>query len=122
MLNARGAVEAFDLRVVVIGGEARHAVVRQSKSPMTNLHLGNSRGNLDQVKTKLGSHWDEVMATCEKVMTLFPRSLYAGVDVAIGAEFDSHVVLEVNAFGDLIPNVEPKGNDTYESEIRTHLS
>ena len=120
--NARGAVEAFDLRVVVIGGEARHAVVRQSKSPMTNLHLGNSRGNLDQVKTKLGSHWDEVMATCEKVMTLFPRSLYAGVDVAIGAEFDSHVVLEVNAFGDLIPNVEHKGNDTYESEIRTHLS
>ena len=36
----------FDLRVVVIGGEARHAVVRMGPGPMTNLHLGNRRGDL----------------------------------------------------------------------------
>lgn len=31
---------AADLRIVVVGGRATHAVVRTSLSPMTNLHLG----------------------------------------------------------------------------------
>ncbi|MFK7768155.1 MAG: STM4014 family protein [Mariniblastus sp.] len=114
--------EIFDLRVVVIGGRAQHVVVRQSKSPMTNLHLGNRRGDLDQVKTRLGSHWSDVMTTCEKVMTLFPGSHYAGIDVAIGADFCSHTVLEVNAFGDLLPNVEFEGVNTYESEIKSFIT
>ncbi|MCA1218364.1 STM4014 family protein, partial [Streptomyces sp. 8L] len=33
-----------DLRVVVVAGRATHAVVRTSRSPMTNLHLGGARG------------------------------------------------------------------------------
>ncbi len=36
----------FDLRVVVIGGEPTHAVVRTSRTPMTNLHLGGARETL----------------------------------------------------------------------------
>ena len=35
----------FDLRVVVIKGVAKHFVVRLGNSPMTNLHLGNARGD-----------------------------------------------------------------------------
>ncbi|MEZ4460143.1 MAG: STM4014 family protein [bacterium] len=37
---------AFDFRVVVIGGEPCHTVMRVSSSPLTNLHLGNRRGDL----------------------------------------------------------------------------
>src|SRR5690606_20216253 len=45
--KARLADLDFDLRVLVIAGEARHIVVRQSRHPMTNLHLGNQRGELN---------------------------------------------------------------------------
>lgn len=34
-----------DLRVVVIGGRVRHCVLRTSRDPLTNLHLGNRRGD-----------------------------------------------------------------------------
>lgn len=38
-----------DLRVVAVAGRATHAVVRTSRSPMTNLHLGGARGDLAAV-------------------------------------------------------------------------
>lgn len=41
---------AADLRVVVVAGRATHAVVRTSSSPMTNLHLGGARGDLNAVR------------------------------------------------------------------------
>jgi hypothetical protein len=47
----------------------------------------------------------------------FPNSLYAGIDLRISPDFQHHQVLEVNAFGDLLPNVMCNGRDTYESEI-----
>src|ERR1700677_350369 len=45
----------FDLRVLVIGGRSAHTVVRQSNGPFTNLHLGNRRGNLDEIIKKMGA-------------------------------------------------------------------
>ena len=39
-----------DLRVVVVAGRPTHVVVRGSRSPMTNLHLGGVRGDLDAVR------------------------------------------------------------------------
>ncbi|NES24278.1 MAG: hypothetical protein F6K41_36535, partial [Symploca sp. SIO3E6] len=42
--KARLQNRPFDLRVVVIAGQAQHLVVRLGKSPMTNLHLGSDRG------------------------------------------------------------------------------
>ena len=44
----------FDLRIMVIAGEARHLVVRQSHHPITNLHLGNRRGDIDEVRRTFG--------------------------------------------------------------------
>ena len=41
---------AFDLRVVVIAGRARHIVPRLSSSPMTNLHLKNRRGDVEALR------------------------------------------------------------------------
>lgn len=109
----------FDLRVVVIAGRAMHSVVRLGRHPMTNLNLLGGRGNLEEVVRRIGSaRWEAIQRTCERVMTTcFPRSLYAGIDVRISPDYRHHQVLEVNAFGDLLPDVLHDGRDTYESEI-----
>jgi hypothetical protein len=109
----------FDLRVVVIAGRARHVVVRMSRSPMTNLHLLNRRGDLSAVIERMGPEaWQAVCRTCERAAAVFPASLHVGVDLLIAPDFRRHAVLEGNAFGDLLPGVLSEGVDTYEAEIR----
>jgi hypothetical protein len=116
------ADHVFDLRVLVIGGSARHVVVRTSKTPMTNLHLGNKRGDPDAVRAKMGEEaWSAAMRTCERAAAAFPGSLHAGVDLLIAPDFRRHAVLEANAFGDLLPGVLSEGMDTYEAEVRAAL-
>jgi glutathione synthase/RimK-type ligase-like ATP-grasp enzyme len=113
----------FDLRVVVIGGEARHVVVRMSRSPMTNLHLGNLRGELSAVVARMGSEaWQAARRTCERAAGVFPDSLHLGVDLLVAADYRRHAVLEANAFGDLLPGVLSEGVDTYGAEIRAVLA
>lgn len=112
----------FDLRVVVIGGVARHFVVRQSRSPMTNLHLGNRRGDADEFLARIApDRWQEVRQTCEQAANLFPESLYVGVDICLTPGFRRHAVLEINAFGDLLPGIVHDGQDTYTAEIAEAL-
>jgi hypothetical protein len=110
--------QVFDLRLVIIKGRVCQGVVRQSHTPITNLHLLNQRGDLDTVKARLRpGQWDAIVETSERVMTAFPNSLYAGIDLLITSDFRRHYVLEVNAFGDLLPGVLYKGHDTYTEEI-----
>jgi hypothetical protein len=52
----------------------------------------------------------------------FPHSLYAGIDLHIAPDFRRHNVLEVNAFGDLLPDVFCDGLDTYETELSVMLN
>jgi hypothetical protein len=114
--------QTFDLRVVVIGGRAQHTVARLSRTPITNLHLDNERRSTDGVRARMGeTAWRDAMATCERAMALFPRSLYAGIDLLIGASFRSHAILEVNAFGDLLLNTYCDGQDCYTAEVRAVL-
>src|SRR5262245_2577977 len=108
----------FDLRVVVIAGRARQVVVRLSHSPMTNLHLLNERGDLAAFRTTIGEEaWNEAMRQCERAMDCFPESLYAGVDLLLAPGYRRHAVLEINAFGDLLPGVMWKGEETYTTEL-----
>ena len=113
----------FDLRIVVIARRAMHSVVRLGRHPMTNLNLLGGRGNLEQVSQRIGSvGWAAIQRTCEQVMTAcFPDSLYAGIDLRISPDYQHHQVLEVNAFGDLLPDVLCDGRDTYETEIGAML-
>jgi glutathione synthase/RimK-type ligase-like ATP-grasp enzyme len=108
----------FDLRVVVIAGIAKHVLVRSSRGTITNLHLGNERGNWDGVREKLGDKWTEIAKTCEQSMTLFPNSLYAGVDVLVRTDWQHHAILELNAFGDYHRNVLVDGLDTYQAQLQ----
>jgi hypothetical protein len=115
---------AFDLRVVVIAGTPTHVVVRTSRTPMTNLHLGGARGDLTALRERLGAGvWERAMDVCAQAAARFPRSLCAGVDLMIGTDRRSMAVAEVNAFGDLLPGLTGlpgtpgEGLDTYATQI-----
>lgn len=110
--------KTFDLRVLVVGGQSRHVVVRTSRTPFTNLHLLNGRGQLSAVKKLLGEeHFNAILGSCETAAKLFPSCIHAGVDVLVGADLKTHAVPEVNAFGDLLPGIVFDGMDTYECEL-----
>lgn len=106
---------AVDLRVLVIAGEARHWVIRQSRHPMTNLHLGNQRGDEAVLRERIGlPNLDAAFRLAEKAAACFPDSLYAGVDVLIDARHRA-LVGEINAFGDLLPRLMHRGESAYEA-------
>ncbi|MEU4656465.1 STM4014 family protein [Streptomyces sp. NPDC023723] len=117
---------AADLRVVVIAGRATHAVVRTSTSPMTNLHLGGARGDLDAARAAIeaaGGSWAEALDVCERAAACFPGTLCVGVDLLPVSGWRRFVVCEVNAFGDLLPRLTglpgsgAEGLDTYAAQV-----
>lgn len=113
---------ALDLRVVVIGGRACHTVVRQSRSPLTNLHLGNQRGSLEAVQTRLGEEgWARLMHFAEAAAAALPPHTYVGLDLLIKRDWKTFCLLEANAFGDLLPRVLHKGHNTYRAVVH-HLA
>lgn len=108
----------IDLRVLVVAGRATHVVVRASKSPMTNLHLGNARGDLAALRDRMGeAAWRSAMRTAEAAAACFPRTLHAGVDLLLSPGWRSSAVCEVNAFGDLLPGVLHEGRDSYAEQL-----
>ena len=111
------AGKTFDLRVVVIAGRVQHTVVRMSRSPITNLHLLNERGDLNAAITQIGEkQWEAARHTCERAAQSF-ASLYSGIDLLFTPNYRRHAILEMNAFGDLLPGVLHNGIDTYTAQI-----
>lgn len=117
---------AADLRVVVVAGRATHAVVRTSPHPMTNLHLGGSRGDLDTARAAIraaGGDFGDVLTTAERAAACFPGTLCVGVDVLPATGWRRFAVGEVNAFGDLLPRLTglpgsaAEGLDTYAAQV-----
>ncbi|MFF5187740.1 STM4014 family protein [Streptomyces sp. NPDC000345] len=121
---------AADLRVVVVAGRATHAVVRTSRHPLTNLHLGGSRGDLDAARRAVeaaGARWADVLGVCEQAAACFPRTLCVGVDLLPAVGWRRAAVGEVNAFGDLLPRLTglagsgAEGLDTYGAQVAAVL-
>jgi glutathione synthase/RimK-type ligase-like ATP-grasp enzyme len=111
----------LDLRIVTIAGQARHSVVRTSRSPMTNLHLGNRRGDLAALQQVAGRRWQIVPELCEQAAQAFPAALYVGWDVLVTPGFRRAYILEGNAFGDLLPNVTYGDRSTYAQIVVSTL-
>jgi hypothetical protein len=111
----RGA--CYDFRVVASGGKARQRIARISRSPLTNLHLGNGRSRPHW----LGSSEIEALEEAvERAAAAFPGSRSIGFDVCLlGREA---FILEANAFGDLLPGLRhpdaADGLTTYEDQAR----
>uniref|UniRef100_UPI000B09F357 STM4014 family protein n=1 Tax=Nonomuraea pusilla TaxID=46177 RepID=UPI000B09F357 len=119
-----GDGRVFDLRVVAVAGRPTHAVVRASRAPMTNLHLGGGRGDLDVVRSR-PELWERVLDVCARTAACFPGSPSVGVDVMVGADLRSVAVAEVNAFGDLLPGLPDlagNGRDTYAEQVEAALA
>ncbi|RNL73569.1 STM4014 family protein [Streptomyces sp. I6] len=118
---------AADLRVVVVAGRATHAVVRTSRSPLTNLHLGGVRGDLAEARAAVraaGRSWrDDVLGPCKRAARRFPGTLCVGVDLLPATGWRRFAVGEVNAFGDLLPGLTglpgsgSEGLDTYAAQV-----
>lgn len=118
----------IDLRVVAVGGRPTHAVVRASRTPMTNLHLGGTRGDLGALRAALGeARWTAALDVCAAAAACFPGSPAVGVDLMVGAGLRRFAVAEVNAFGDLLPGLTglpgggAEGLDTYDAQV-AHLT
>jgi hypothetical protein len=118
-----GDGRAADLRVVVVAGRATHAVVRTSRTPLTNLHLGGRRGELAAAVRAAGGLVDEALAVCARAAACFPGPLCVGVDLLPAVGWQRFAVAEVNAFGDLLPGVTglpgsgAEGADTYAAQV-----
>ncbi|MFE3137726.1 STM4014 family protein [Streptomyces scopuliridis] len=122
VLDGRSA----DLRVVVVAGRATHVVVRTSRSPMTNLHLGGKRGDLDAARAVIrasGGSFSTALTISEWTADCFPGTHCVGVDLLPAPSWRRYAVAEVNAFGDLLPGLTglpdrgAEGLDTYAAQL-----
>jgi hypothetical protein len=112
----------FDVRVLTIAGKARHTVLRTSSNVITNLHLGNRRGNMNEFIAAIGADkLNEIKQLAEQAAACFPNSLYMGIDILLTAGLKKTVVLEVNAFGDLLPGLLHDGESCYEAQINAMI-
>lgn len=119
--KARLGPRFFDLRVLVIAGEPAFVVPRASPHPITNLHLGGIRADLDEVRRRVSPHaWADAMQSARAVFEAH-ACLHVGVDLLFEADFVGHRVIEANAFGDLLPNLERGGLSVYAWEIAAAL-
>lgn len=108
---------AFDIRQLVVAGEACHSVARVSRTPITNLHLRSERMSLDDVG--LTAEAQRAVRQCaERAAAAFPRSLSAGIDVLLGSGTLSPFAADVNPFGDLLYGVTHEGCDPYTWELK----
>jgi glutathione synthase/RimK-type ligase-like ATP-grasp enzyme len=111
----------FDLRVLAIDGEAAFVVMRTSPHPITNLHLGGLRGDVEALRRRIApAAWDAAMASAIAVQRA-TGAFQVGVDLMFEPDLVHHRVLEGNAFGDLLPNLERDGLDVYGWQIRRLL-
>jgi hypothetical protein len=118
-----------DLRLVTVDGTVTHAVGRSSWLPVTNLHLGGRRRSAAEVIARCGADlWRTALSTAERAAACFPRSPCLGVDVLIDADAEHCYVAEVNAYGDLLPNLTGlpdtlgAGVDTYTAQLRALIA
>jgi glutathione synthase/RimK-type ligase-like ATP-grasp enzyme len=119
--KAKLAGRYCDLRVLVIDGEPAFVVARTSPHPITNLHLGGTRGDVAALRAEISDDiWQRAMASCIAVQR-DAGAFHVGVDVMFEPGFARHRVLEGNAFGDLLPNLVRDGLDIYGWQIRRML-
>ena len=119
--KARVSGTNFDLRVLAMGGVVGFVVVRTSEHEITNLHIGGKRGDLKAVRELISQEsWSSAMETCIAVQKA-SGAFHVGIDLLFDENFSSHMVIEGNAFGDLLPKLSRDGLDVYGWQIKQYL-
>ncbi|MCG7409417.1 STM4014 family protein [Paenibacillus sp. ACRRX] len=107
----------FDIRQLVVAGQACHSIARASRTPITNLHLDSDRMSLEEVG--MSDNLQAAVRRCaEQTLSVFQRSTVAGIDVLLSSGSYRPYVLDVNPFGDLLYHSHYEGHDPYEWEMR----
>ncbi|MEO8698570.1 MAG: STM4014 family protein [Kofleriaceae bacterium] len=107
----------FDLRVLAIDGVPAFIVMRTSPHPITNLHLGGLRGDVAALQARVDpAAWDAAMASAVAVQRA-SGAFHVGVDLMFEPDLVAHRIIEGNAFGDLLPNLERDGLDVYGWQV-----
>lgn len=108
----------FDVRVICIHGQPRFTIFRLSWLPMTNLHLGGTRGDWATCRAAIPTRaWLDALDHCAEAAALY-RAEAVGIDLLFEAGFQRHYLIEVNAFGDFFPGlVDEAGRSIAAVEI-----
>lgn len=102
-----------DFRVIVIAGKVEFIIPRLSKHMITNIHLGNTKSDIQHFDDEVVS---SITAFAVKTAEHFPGLGYAGLDILIDKN-QKPFLIEINAFGDMLLNVyNHTGLTTYERE------
>lgn len=108
--------KAYDIRVVIQFGKVDFMIARQSKGPITNLHLNNGALPLKELKLS-EQKTEEIIQLCTKAMKAFPKLHYAGIDVLLLENSLKPYVIEVNGQGDYIYQDLFHENRIYKNQI-----
>lgn len=115
--KARLAGARFDCRVLCVAGEPAFTVARCARHPVTNLQLGGWRGELAELERAVPAA--ERAAAWQSCRSL--AADYGCFQLGIDVMFErggGHRVIEVNAFGDLLPRLYRDGLDVYGWQLR----
>jgi hypothetical protein len=107
----------FDCRFIVINNRIDFIIVRKSRAPFTNLHMGGVRDTFQALKTCVSaSLLQEASDACLKLAQLFDQFVL-GVDIVFSKKSDTFYVLEVNSFGAFFPNLRREGRTVLDWEL-----
>ncbi len=99
--------ETFDFRALWQFGRMEYLVARKSSMPITNLHLNNRAGSVDEIFTS-ELPWDrelvmrETENLCRQAMEGFPELSMAGFDIMLDKKTGKPRIIEMNGQGDLL--------------------
>ncbi|MEP3890662.1 MAG: STM4014 family protein [Hellea sp.] len=109
----------IDIRLLVIGGQPAHLVIRSSSSPITNLHLGNERFQSDILRRTVSeTFWNRIQTLGQQVGSYFPDQFCIGLDIGIDRASEHVFIIEINAFGDYLNDVMYEGMDPYTYQVK----
>ncbi len=98
----------YDLRILWQFGSIAFITVRQSKSPITNLHLNNlplaaeSPGMLPECLHITRKQIAEIEEICHRAVSSIPGLSMAGIDLLLEKNSKKPYIIEMNGQGDLL--------------------
>jgi glutathione synthase/RimK-type ligase-like ATP-grasp enzyme len=106
----------YDICVVWQFGKIEFIVARASKGAITNLHLGNTVMDIDELQLGNKTLY-EIENLCRVAMRMFPGLQSAGIDVLLENNTLRPYIIEINGQGDLIYKDIEGENKIYKSQL-----
>lgn len=107
-----------DIRFITVDGKPMFEILRMSKNPITNLHLGGKRAPVLALKQRLRTGlWQDLLDSCRNVARALPTCFALGIDAAVLAGDRTHAIIEVNAFGDHVNGITYRGCTPQEWQV-----